>query len=72
MKELKILHDDSVNELEACEAVLKAWKEIDTQIEYGEGRKVMWDLSKNVPGYSVKLVLDGADRWYEVRNLPDC
>ena len=50
--------NDGIGIVDGLEIVGKALKEIDTKIEFGDGY-LEWDISKNVPGYSVKMRDEG-------------
>ena len=51
------LHDE-LGIVDGLDIVREALKEIDTKIEFGDGY-LEWDISKNVPGYSVKMRDEG-------------
>lgn len=42
--------------------IQEALKEISTEAEILDGNVIEWDVSKNVPGYSVKLRDEGVDK----------
>ena len=51
------LHD-GIGIVDAMQILQDALKEIDTKLEYSDGY-LEWDISKNVPGYSVKMRDEG-------------
>ena len=53
-----IVTNDGIGLIEAMETVIKAMKNI-APVYSEEDGKLIWDVSKNVPGYSVKLVDEG-------------
>ena len=54
------LHD-GIGFVDALDILRDALKEIDTKLEQGDGY-LEWDISKNVPGYSVKMRDEGVDK----------
>ena len=59
-KQTKVMIElnDGIGIVDGLAIVQQALKEIDTQMETGEGY-LEWDISKNVPGYSVKMRDEG-------------
>jgi len=56
-----IVTNDGLGLIEAMEAVIKAMKDIAPEFSEKDG-VLTWDVSKNVPGYSVKLVDEGVGK----------
>ena len=52
--------NDGIGVADALQILQNALKEIDTKVEHGDGY-LEWDISKNVPGYSVKMRDVGVD-----------
>ena len=50
--------NDGIGIVDGLRIVQDALKEIDTKLECGDGY-LEWDISKNVPGFSVKMRDDG-------------
>ena len=50
--------NDGIGIADGLDIVREALREIDTKLECGDGY-LEWDISKNVPGYSVKMRDDG-------------
>ena len=56
-----LITNDGLGVIEAMEAVIKAMKDISP--EFSEENGILtWDVSKNAPGYSVKLVDEGVGK----------
>ena len=51
--------NDDIGIVDGLKIVYDALQEIDTQVEVPEKGVVEWDISKNVPGYSVKMRDEG-------------
>lgn len=50
--------NDGIGIADGLDVVRNALREIDTKLECGDGY-LEWDISKNVPGYIVKMRDDG-------------
>ena len=56
-----LITNDGIGMIEAMETVIKAMKEIVPEFSSNDG-VLEWDVSKNVPGYSVKIYDEGVSK----------
>lgn len=54
--------NDGVGIIDGLGAILSAMKELDTKVEVLENHVLEWDISKNAPGYSVKMRDEGVGK----------
>jgi len=47
--------NDGIGVIDGLEAILNAMKDLDTHGEMAGGNVIEWDLSKNVPGFNIKM-----------------
>lgn len=53
--------NDGIGIVDGLKIVQDALKEVNTKVEHGDGY-IEWDISYNVPGYSVKMRDEGVDK----------
>ena len=58
---LAIELNDGIKIIDGLNVILNAMKEISTKAEMPGGGVIEWDLSKNVPGYSMKMRDEGVN-----------
>ena len=56
-----LISNDGIGVIEAMETVVKAMKDIAPDFKSCDG-VLEWDISKNVPGYSVKIYDEGVSK----------
>lgn len=59
--ETVLIANDGIGVIEAMETVIKAMKDIVPAFSSNDG-VLEWDVSKNVPGYSVKIIDEGVGK----------